>query len=200
MRAASNMKRPSLSTVAVAVFAVLASILLYPRLGRQWRTPLRSVSPVTTPGAARIEGPFFSDGDRIADRIVAAINHSKKSVRISMYDLTEPAITAALEAAQRRGVEVRIVADERQSHEPHSEVPYLAAHGIPVRLSRGYKGNRSIMHNKFAVFDGQLVETGSFNWTTSADQFNFENALFISDPAVAARYEDEFEHIWEQSR
>jgi phosphatidylserine/phosphatidylglycerophosphate/cardiolipin synthase-like enzyme len=200
MRAASNMKRPSLSTVAVAVFAVLASILLYPRLGRQLRTPLRSASPVTTPGAARIEGPFFSDGDRIGDRIVAAINHSKKSIHISMYDLTEPAITAALEAAQRRGVEVRIVADERQSYEPHSEVSYLAAHGIPVRLSRGYKGNRSIMHNKFAVFDGQLVETGSFNWTTSADQFNFENALFISDPAVAARYADEFEHIWEQSR
>ena len=68
-----------------------------------------------------------------------------------------------------------------------------------MRLSQGYRGNRSIMHNKFAVFDGKMVETGSFNWTTSADRYNFENALFISDPAVAARYESEFERIWEQA-
>jgi len=44
------------------------------------------------------------------------------------------------------------------------------------------------------------VETGSFNWTTSASQYNFENALFLRDPRVASRYEKEFERIWEQAR
>ncbi|PYU90320.1 MAG: phosphatidylserine/phosphatidylglycerophosphate/cardiolipin synthase, partial [Acidobacteria bacterium] len=41
---------------------------------------------------------------------------------------------------------------------------------------------------------------GSFNWTISADRYNFENALFLSEPAVAARYESEFERIWEQAK
>lgn len=56
------------------------------------------------------------------------------------------------------------------------------------------------MHNKFAVFDGKLAVTGSFNWTTSADDYNFENALFLSDPAIVARIEEEFERIWSQAR
>ena len=194
------MKRPTLSIVTIVVFVVLASMLIYPRLRRRLQRSLRSAAPVTVPGSARIEGPYFSADDRIVDRIVAAINHTNKSIHISMYDLTEAQITAALDAARRRGVDVRIVADEHQSHEPHSELSYLVSHGVQVRLSHGFRGNRSIMHDKFAVFDDGLIETGSFNWTTSADQFDFENAVFISDPAVASRYEDEFERIWEQAR
>ncbi len=155
--------------------------------------------PVTVPGAAPVEGPYFSDGDRVADRIVAAINHTQKSLDAAIYDLTQPDIAAALEAAHRRGVEIRIVGDEHQAGEPHSEIPYLRSRGLAVRLSRGYKGNRSIMHNKFAVFDGKLAETGSFNWTTSAESYNFENAIFISDPAIVARFETEFERIWSQA-
>ena len=193
----SRVKRAALSIIAALAFAVAG--WLSPRLANWLRTPERSVAPVATPGAARIEGPYFSDGDRIAERIVAAINHSQKSIHIGMYSLTQPDITAALDAARRRGVDIRIVADEQQSHEPHSEISYLAAHGIQVRLSRGYNSSHSIMHNKFAVFDGKTVETGSFNWTTSADRYNFENAVFISDPGVAARYESEFQRIWEQA-
>jgi len=183
--------------ILLIVLAVVGG--LSPRLLRWLSPPSPSVAPVATPGAARVEGPYFSDGGRIAERIIAAINHAQKSIHLSMYDLTHADIAATLEAARRRGVEIRIVADERQSHESHSEIPYLASRGIPVRLSQGYKGARSIMHNKFAVFDGRLVETGSFNWTTSADQYNFENAIFIADPAVAASYEGEFERIWKQA-
>ncbi len=109
-------------------------------------------------------------------------------------------ITAAIEDAHRRGVRVRIAADERQSHDRNSEIPYLAGKGVEVRLSGGYRGNRSIMHNKFAVFDGRLVVTGSFNWTTSAANYNYENAVFLSDPAVVARYAAEFDKIWSQAR
>lgn len=197
------MRRTASYFLAFLILAAVAGIRFYPEVKR-WlptaRQLQRSVTPVPAPGSAPIEGPYFSDADRVAERIIAAINHTQKSLHIAIYDLTEPGITAALAAAHRRGVEVRIVADERQCHEPHSEITYLASQGIPVRLSRGYKGNRSIMHNKFAIFDGQLAETGSFNWTTSADGYNYENALFLSDPAVVASYEEEFQRIWTQAR
>ena len=75
----------------------------------------------------------------------------------------------------------------------------MTQRGISVRLSRGYKGDRSLMHNKFAVFDGRLAVTGSFNWTTSADSYNFENAVFISDPAAVARFSEAFERLWSQA-
>ena len=184
-------------------FAVVLGVRFYPQL-RRWlpaaRNLERTAVPVAAPGSAPVEGPYFSDGGRVADRIVAAINRTQNSLHLAIYDLTQPDITAALAEAHRRGVAVLIVADQGQSREPHSEIADLRSQGIPVRLSHGYKGNRSIMHNKFAVFDGKLAETGSFNWTTSAESYNYENALFIADPAVVARYEDEFQRIWNQAQ
>jgi phosphatidylserine/phosphatidylglycerophosphate/cardiolipin synthase-like enzyme len=121
-------------------------------------------------------------------------------VDAAVYDVTDPEIASALERARARGVNVRIVSDERQASGRNSEVGYLRQHGISVRLSRGYRGDRSLMHDKFAVFDGALVETGSFNWTVSAARYNFENAVFLSDPVVVRKYAEEFGRIWDQAR
>ena len=185
------------------ILAAAAVLRFYPQLQR-WlpsaRNLGRPVALVPVPGSAPVEGPYFSDGDGVSDRIITAINHTQKSLHVAIYDLTQPHIAAALADAHRRGVEVLLVADEGQAREPHSEIPYLRSQGVPVRLSGGYKGNRSIMHNKFAIFDGKVAETGSFNWTTSAEGYNYENALFIADAAIAARFEKEFARIWAQAK
>jgi mitochondrial cardiolipin hydrolase len=151
-------------------------------------------------GQTTIDGPYFSDGDQPAEHVIAAINRAHSTLDVAMFDLTQPDITAALDHARRRGVKIRLVADVGQAGDQRSEVPYLRSRGVPVRLSGGYRGERSIMHNKFAVFDRQTVETGSFNWTSSADRYNLENMIFISSPAVVDRYESEFERIWAQAR
>ncbi len=153
------------------------------------------------PGVSEgIEGPYFSDRDRIGRSIIAAIHHTRNSLDIAMFSFTDRRIEAAIVAAARRGVRVRVVADRSQAYDRHSEIPYLRSAGIEMRLSGGYRGQRSIMHDKFAVFDGQLVETGSFNWTISAEDYNYENALFLSDPQTVARYENEFDRIWSRAQ
>ena len=195
-------RRSTLSWGAVLALVLLAVLHYYPNLKRQvgpLRLGAKVAAPVAVPGAAPVEGPYFSDSDRVADRIISAINHTKASLDLAIFDLTHPAITAALEDAQRRGVRIRIVADQRQAAGTHSEIPFLTQRGVPVRLSHGYKGDRSIMHDKFAVFDGRLAITGSFNWTTSADSYNFENAVFISDPTAVAGFAEAFERLWSQA-
>lgn len=194
------MRRSKSIIGAVVILLGIAAARFYPDLKRASSSPRREAAPIAVPGAAPFEGPYFSDRDRVADRIIAAINHTRKTLHIAIYDLTHADITAAIESAARRGVEVRIVADQRQSQGTHSEIPFLRSRGLAIRISQGFKGNRSIMHNKFAVFDGHLAVTGSFNWTTSADNFNFENAVFISDPAGVARFEEEFERLWAQAQ
>ena len=127
--------------LATLLVILLLTALSFQRGLKRWlpgRQP--AVLPVAAPGAAPVEGPYFSDRDRVADRIIAATNRTQKSLHVAIYDLTHPEITAALEAAHRRGVEILIVADERQSREPHSEIPYLLSQGLAIRLSRGYKG------------------------------------------------------------
>ncbi len=67
---------------------------------------------------------------------------------------------------------------------------------MDVRLNGIY----SIMHNKFIVADGSAVETGSFNYTSSAEKRNAENALVIkNEPSIARRYQAEFNRLWNES-
>jgi len=54
------------------------------------------------------------------------------------------------------------------------------------------------MHNKFAVLDGTVLLTGSFNWTRSAVLYNDENVLVLRDPGVARAYERQFEALWQR--
>ncbi|HZT71175.1 MAG TPA: phospholipase D-like domain-containing protein [Terriglobia bacterium] len=187
------------SFLAVILTAVIG-YAYYAFSDRKNPAPATAGPPVAVSSGSSIQGPYFSDRDRVADRIMAAINQTRRSLDIAVYSLTEPDIAATIQAAWRRGVKVRMVTDEGQSFDRHSEIRYLRRLGVPVRLSGGFRGQRSLMHDKFAIFDGILVETGSFNWTTSAANYNFENAILIRDPEVAARYEREFEHIWAQAR
>ena len=46
----------------------------------------------------------------------------------------------------------------------------------------------AIAHNKIMVIDGEVVLTGSFNFTSQAEHSNAENLLAIGDSAMAAKY------------
>ena len=52
------------------------------------------------------------------------------------------------------------------------------------------------MHHKFAIIDNRLLLTGSYNWTSSANNRNNENLMVIDDPEVIARYQNQFEKLW----
>ena len=188
------------STLFAVILACAITFGYFFTAGQKDPAVAPATTTVTVPDAKSIQGPYFSDRDRISDRIIAAINHTRRTLDVAVYSITQPEITEAIHAAYRRGIRVRIVSDEEQALDRHSEIGYLRTAGIPVRLSEGFRGERSLMHNKFAVFDGVLVETGSYNWTASATSYNFENAIFIRDPKISARYEEEFAHIWAQAR
>lgn len=51
------------------------------------------------------------------------------------------------------------------------------------------------MHDKFIVVDGETVEEGSFNFT-AAEKKNAKNVLALHDSAVAQRYRQEWERLW----
>lgn len=188
------------SSFLAIILALLAAYGYWSASGLHSTVADLSTKPISISRSSSIRGPYFSDRDRIADQIISAINRTRHTLDIAVYSITNPDITAAIEAAYQRGVRVRIVSDEGQALDRHSETYYLRSRGVPIRLSGGYRGRRSLMHNKFAIFDGNLVETGSYNWTISASSYNFENAIFIADKEVSSRYQKEFDHIWAQAQ
>jgi len=56
------------------------------------------------------------------------------------------------------------------------------------------------MHNKFIVTGNNGVQTGSFNYTSSAEKRNAENALVIrGNSFLSQQYQNEFNRLWAES-
>ncbi len=135
---------------------------------------------------------FFSPRGGCEEAIVSAIDAAKKTVDCAVYTFTSRPIAQALVRAKRRGVKVRVIVDRTQSAGTYSKKRYLLKKGIPVRTHIG----EGLMHNKFAVIDTAIVVTGSFNWTASANEYNYENLLVIRSRALAKAFEREFGILW----
>ena len=49
------------------------------------------------------------------------------------------------------------------------------------------------------IIDGEVVITGSFNFTKAAEDKNAENLLVIRDKVLAAKYAENWKLHWEHS-
>ncbi len=154
---------------------------------------LQAAPAQAAPALAEPEA-YFSPNGGIRDRLLRAINHTKTSIDLAIFDFTSGELVGALVAARERGVQIRIVADARQAGGKHSGIPFLLEKGVKVRLLRGH--GRGIMHHKFVIFDGKLLVTGSYNWTDSAERLNHENLLVLDDPRIIGRYQAHFERLF----
>jgi phosphatidylserine/phosphatidylglycerophosphate/cardiolipin synthase-like enzyme len=135
----------------------------------------------------------------VDDTVIAYINRAKFTIDIAIYNFNTQGISSiagALNAANTRGVRVRLVTDGGTNN---SAIPDLAA-GIG-KLARPV--TTGIMHNKFMIIDGQstnqndpIVWTGSCNWTDQNINTDANNILFIQDASLAKVYTIEFEEMY----
>jgi phosphatidylserine/phosphatidylglycerophosphate/cardiolipin synthase-like enzyme len=130
----------------------------------------------------------------VTEHLVRAIDLSRKSVDLANFSFTSEALRDALLRAKERGVKVRIVFDAQQ-YKYLSEMHWFADNGFDILLVAGRAGDRGVMHNKFAIFDGALVEAGSFNWTRNGEKNNYENSMFLDAPDDVAGYLAYYERI-----
>lgn len=142
---------------------------------------------------------YFSPSGGIQNQIVQQIDRARSTIDIAVYSFTSTELGHALAAAHRRGVVIRVLRDASQSHNKHDENAYLLAHGIAVQQMGGH-GRRGSFHDKFAIFDGKILETGSFNWTVNGERYNHENIIFFTDPDLIKAFQKEFEKLWRESR
>ena len=122
----------------------------------------------------------------VAKNIVQAIDQAKQEVLVQAYGFTHNAIAQALVRAHQRGAKVQVLLDEKSDATNRYVIGLLHAAGIPIRLD----GAHAIAHNKVMVLDGQVVVTGSFNFTNAAETRNAENLLILRSPALAQAYRD----------
>ncbi|MBN2331813.1 MAG: DUF1669 domain-containing protein [Deltaproteobacteria bacterium] len=161
--------------------------------------PIFLLVVVSAAGATPV-AVYFSPEGGAEQVLVEKIDGAKTSIRVAVYTFTNRVLAQALLRAQERGVAVSLILDGNDESE-YSKGFYLYKRGIDVRYARGRrrKGKKAsfgLMHHKFAVIDKKTVITGSYNWTASAEQWNYENLLIVNSVELALRYEQEFCELW----
>lgn len=133
---------------------------------------------------------YFAPSPEPEKAIIQTLQNAQQSAHAALYQLTDPEIAQALLDISARGIDLKILLDDEPSK--GSKGCLLLSAGIPVKQYV----DAGIMHHKFAVVDGVLVITGSYNWTTSAQTRNEENLLRIQSLELAQAFESEFQKLW----
>jgi phosphatidylserine/phosphatidylglycerophosphate/cardiolipin synthase-like enzyme len=127
---------------------------------------------------------FFSPKGGCTEAVVENLSNAKSNVFVQAYSFTSAPIAEALVDAHRRGVKVEVILDKSQRTEKYSEADFLQHAEIPTYID----AKHAIAHNKIMIIDGKTVLTGSFNFTTAAEEHNAENLLVIDDSPLAQKY------------
>lgn len=208
------------SKIAVLVLIVLAALYIL-SYALDWfaepvptATPLPVASdtlflPSVTPAAvSNWWEVYFTDpltindpnnyANSIEQKLIDKIDAAQTSIHIASFEFNLTPVAEALVAAHQRGVDVRWVTDDEHGLEADSDpdggqFAMLTEAGIEVRDD----GRSALMHDKFWIFDGKTVWTGSTNITSNGIFKQNNNVIVLHSPEIAAMYEREFQEMWE---
>lgn len=132
---------------------------------------------------------FFFDREAYKP-LTELLDGAKKEILVQMYSFTHDDLIRKLEKAKARGVDVRVIADDRDGNEDL----------LNVKFAVKWEMSDKMFHRKLAVVDRQWIWLGSTNWTYSGFEKNSEVDILISSPDEAQKIIKQFEQDWRQCK
>lgn len=166
------------------------------RLVVDWLEELTKLLHAQSTTTAEVLPPesHFAPGEGCPQRIVQLIHAANTGIDICVFTITDDRIAEAIIEAHRRGVALRIITDNEKAFDLGSDVPRLQDAGIELKVDQ----TPFHMHHKFALFDRQLLLTGSYNWTRGAARDNLENFIVTSEKRLVEPFCTVFDRLWRQ--
>ncbi len=112
----------------------------------------------------------FSIPENAAERLLRELDMASRSVKCSVYELTDPAIVNALARCSRRGLDVNVLIEGQPvgglSNASLSAISTLRAANAEVKELRSTDSYKryDYLHAKYMVLDGRRVVVMSENW------------------------------------
>lgn len=153
---------------------------------------VRALDVARAPAQATRSNACFSPGDACLNTIVQHLRSARRSVDLCIFTLSDDRIANEVLAAHARGVALRLITDNDKEADAGSDVSRLRAAGVPTVVDR----TPAHMHHKFAIFDGQWLLNGSYNWTRSACTHNEENLVATNDATLVRQFQGTFDELW----
>jgi phosphatidylserine/phosphatidylglycerophosphate/cardiolipin synthase-like enzyme len=154
---------------------------------------------------SQAEGPqpqiHYAPRENLESVDVREIGRAQLSIDMAAYVLSDQRIIEALTDAAERGVVIRLYLDRSQFAE-HGPTrgglmeALLARPNVAARI----KGEGVLMHLKAYAVDGEVLRTGSGNFSRSGLAAQDNDAIFISDPGTVDAFEGNFERIWARAQ
>ncbi len=151
------------------------------------RSPANTPNPQITLNGVLIEN-YFAPEDDVVGALTNLIAQADTSIHFMAFSFTQDMIGQAMRDAAASGVEVAGIFEQRGAATEFSECNSFLAQGFNVVID----GNPRTFHHKVLIIDGEIVASGSFNFSDNATESNDENVVIIHDPQVAQQYEAEF--------
>ena len=129
-------------------------------------------APLPSTGTVEV---FFSPKGSATDAVVQEIHSARQEILVQAYSFTSKPIAKALIDARKRGVKIEVVLDKSNATAKYSAATFIYNAGIPVLIDDMH----AIAHNKIIIIDASTLITGSFNFTSAAENKNAENLLVI---------------------
>lgn len=142
-------------------------------------------------GGLRLK-PLFAPEHAPEMEIMKLMAKAKTRVDFAIFTFAQSSgIDDQMIATAARGVKVRGVLDGKQANQTWAATKGLHAAGVELHLPKRRGSGIRKVHHKLMVIDGEVVVTGSFNYTGPANAVNDENILVIgevedADPAGRA--------------
>lgn len=156
--------------------------------------PPADPAPVMSLNGRPVPAYVFSPGGGAQETLAALIDSCRTSLDAVTYTFSSKTLADAVIRARDRGVKVRFMIDEKRGAEA-GLAKYLFENGVDIKF-RGGRGEKGAMHSKYAVLDGRILQTGSFNWTVNASANSFENMIFVGDPGAVSAYRKNFDWLF----
>lgn len=161
-------------------------------------TPPQSPGNMITLNGTSVPLYLFSPGSDTENKLAKLIDSAKKTVDAVTFTFSSKPIADAIIRAHNRGVKVRFLEDKDMAKASvMAKMVYDA--GVPFRWTGG-RNEKGAMHNKFIILDGQVLGTGSFNFTTNASVNSFENIVFTNDETIVNAYASKFGWFYSQAQ
>ncbi len=132
---------------------------------------------------------------------VGEIDNAGQTIDMAAYVLSDGPVIRALRDAADRGVTIRIYLDKSQysQHGPAHGGPIGELLSMPNVFSR-VKGQGVLMHLKAYAIDGDVLRTGSGNFSHSGLSAQDNDLILVNDGAAVAEFERNFDSIWARGR
>ncbi len=145
-----------------------------------------------------------------ADEIIDLMWGAEESIKIDVAHFNSKQIAGELIQIHQDypNIDIQVLVDIGEYSTSISRVKDLEAAGIDVRYktySMTFHHPRSqLMHHKTVIVDDKDMISGSYNWSDTAEQNNYENLIVFEGTgpniALVANFVEEHDSIWDQGR